>query len=276
MSTYENNLIPIKKLYTSISKWVDEETCNTCFKTICDEYDSNCKKDLKKNHWENSQVRKLLQVHERLLLTDTMNEDIKNDFSRRYMYPRVITYLRLTCFDQLGQPANWITFNNWLISKKKRAEREKIVNEIQIDNKIKFTEKLYEKYLEIYGVKNSFFNFISNVISVQTREELLMHIEIRTSNETSPTLAEREVTERDKAEYLFKIRNDFTHNTYSQGPVKGLPKKNESEWDFRETFYKGKERFSISTHKNFEEKLKEIVLIGIAEIIKKKSNAECT
>ena len=178
MSTYDNNLTPIKKLHTSISKWVDEETHNTYFKTICDEYDSTWKKDSKKNHWENSQVRKLLQVHERLLLTDTMSEDIKEDFLRRYMYPQVITYLRLTCFDQLGQPMERRTFSDWLISKKKRAEREKFIKEIETDNKLEFTEKLYSKYQEIYGVKKSFFNFVNNTISTHTKDKLLMHIKI--------------------------------------------------------------------------------------------------
>jgi hypothetical protein len=268
MSTYEYNLTPIKILYSSISNWVDEETHYRFFKRICDEFDSKWKIDFKKNYWRNSEIRKILQVHERLNLTDTLNEDIGDDFLRRHMYPQLITYLRLTCFDQLGQPANWMIFSDWLKSKKKKDEKTRIFESIEAVNKLEFTEKIYQEYQKIYGIKNSFFNFIKNVIPQETRRELLNLIKIRIHDETSPTIEGRAVTDKDKEDYLYKIRNDFTHSTYSTSPIKNFQKIKESEWNFRETIYKEKESYWISTHENFEDKLKETVLIGIAEIIK--------
>lgn len=266
MSTFENNLIPIKRLQESISKWIDEETTLNYFKQLCDEYDRNAKKDLKKNHWRKSKIRKLLQVNERVQITEKIEDDIGNEFTRRYLYPQIITYLRLTCFDQLGQPGNWMTFNNWLKSKKKKTEREFMISQIKNLEKLEFTEVLYLRYQELYGVKNSFFNFIRNILPYNEKQELLNLIKIRINDENSPTLEGREVNEKDKEDYLYKIRNDYTHNTYSKSPIK---KNSDEEWCFRERIYKGKESFWISNHINFQNKLKEVIFIGIAEIIRK-------
>lgn len=265
MSTFENNIIPIKKLHISISKWVDEETTLKYFNAICDEFDNKWKIDLQKNHWRNSKVRKLLQVHERIQITDKLNEDIGEEFIKRYLYPQMITYLRLTCFDQLGQPSEWMTFDNWLKSKKNRQAKEQIISEVQHLEKLEFAEALYLRYQELYGVKNSFFNFIRNILPEIERVNLLSHIKIRIHDESLPALERREGLEKDKEDYLYMIRNDYTHNTFSSSPIKDFKEK---EWHFMETIYKGKESHWISIHSNFQEKLKEAVLIGIAEIIK--------
>lgn len=185
------------------------------------------------------------------------------------MYPQLITYLRLTCFDQLGQPGNWMIFSDWLTSKKKKVEREQVVKNIANSDNLEFTKNLFLKYQEIYGVKNSFFNFLSSVISQHTKAELLNLIRIKIYNGKN---IGRDATDKDKEDYLFKIRNDFTHNTYSTSPMKKFQNKKDSEWNFRETIYKDKETFWISTHKDFEEKLKETILIGITEVIKRKEH----
>jgi hypothetical protein len=64
---------------------------------------------------------------------------------------------------------------------------------------------------------------------------------------------------------LFKIRNEFTHNTYSRGPILGFNEHN--DWHFRETVYKGNYSYWISTSKKFEEQLKTTILSGIVTII---------
>ena len=269
MSTYENNLRPIKKLHTDISKWVDEETCKSFFKRICDDYDAGFEKTLFKDHWRNSQVRKLLQVHERLSVTDALKGDIGDDSLKRYKYPELITYLRLTCFDQLGQPGHWRNFSDWIKSKKKKEERELIAEGIKSEERMDFSSQLYDKYQELYGVKNAFFNFLQNVIPCQVKLCLLELIRVRIYDNMPPHSIKREATDNDKEIYLYTIRNDFTHNTYSTG-YKLTSKTNlNDEWNFRETLHKGEGRFSFSSHNSFEEKLKEVVLIGIAEIIKK-------
>ena len=268
-STFENNLTPIEKLYTSISKMVDEETHYRFFKKICDEYDSKWNKDFKPEYWKNSQIRIILQVHERLILTDALNKDIDDEFLRRKMYPQLITYLRLTCFDQLGQPVNWMIFSDWLRSKNIRKNREKLIENIEAKDELELSEGLYKEYLKDYGVKNSFFNFIRNLIPNENRDKLLSQIKIDIDDFPAPISEGKEGIDIDKENYLYKIRNDYTHSTYSRSPIRDLNENEESEWLFRERFNKGKKSYWVTSHKDFEITLKEIVLIGIAEIIKK-------
>lgn len=272
MSTYQENLIPIKKLSDAISRWMDEDTCNKYFRHICDEYDKSWKRNIKLNHWQSSKVRILLQVHERLLLTDKLDEDSNNEFIKRYMYPQLIEYLRLTCFDQLGQPSNWMTFDNWLNSKKKAPERQKILCRIQATDKIEFSKLLFKNYQGVYGVKNSFFRFLNEILPLDNRLHLLSKIKYRIQIEAIPTLQIKEASIQDKANYLFSIRNNYTHNTYAKGPIRNSQSEKASDWEFRETLYKGKESHWISTHREFETELRNSVLIGITEIIKMQSS----
>ena len=155
MSSFEGNRVAIKKLYNSISKWVDEDECFTFFENIFNEYDKRCKKDIRGNHWRDSLPRKLLQVHERIKLTDTLWDDltVESSVEKRFGYPSLLTYLRLTCFDQLGQPNPWMTFNNWLNSKNQKKEREFVISQIQETDKVKFSEELYLGYQKQWFVK---------------------------------------------------------------------------------------------------------------------------
>lgn len=276
MSSFEGNRMAIGKLYNSISNWVDEDKCFNFFEQIFDEYDKEWKKDIRGNHWRNALPRKLLQVHERIKLTDTLWNDLTSESSveKKFGYPSLLTYLRLTCFDQLGQPNPWMTFNDWLKSKKKKSEREFIVSQIQETDNVKFSEELYLGYQKIYGVKNSFYRFLKEILPQETRTELSNKIKIviynvhevdvfKKYNGRAPTIEDKEL-------YLYGIRNDYTHNAFGKGPIFGFEPKNKDEnWRTRDSIYLNKEKHSISTSYDFEEYLKEVVLIGISEIIKR-------
>lgn len=193
MSSFEGNRIPIEKLYNSISDWVDEREYFEFFKKIFDDYDNKWQKDLRGNHWRDSLPRKLLQVHERIILTDTLQDDLFKETSdiKRVDYLSLITYLRLTCFDQLGQPQGRMTFDNWLKSKKKMQERNFVISKIKEKDKMKFSEQLYLAYQEIYGVKNSFYRFIRDIIPSEIRTNLLSKIKIIIYNDYAESLTEK-------------------------------------------------------------------------------------
>lgn len=271
MSTYNSHEDSITGLYKLISKWVNETHYYSFFKKIFEEYDSEHKSDRSEGHWKNSQARKLVKVYERLRLTDSIEQDIgegdnSSNFWKRCTYPSLILYLRLTCFDQLGQPQRWLTFNEWLEAKKKKEEREQLIEEIKTEDKVEFAKMLYLKYQKIYGVRNSFYRFMREIISPETKADLLnlikgvIHIKL-------PPPETREVTDRDKEDFLYKIRNDYTHNTYDRGPLREFQNKDPFQWNQHDIFCEDKEVHLISTHKDFEEKLKEVILIGIAGII---------
>jgi hypothetical protein len=276
MSSFEGNKVPIEKLYNSILNWVTKDELFEFFEKTFGEYDKKWQKDLRGNHWRNSLPRQLLQVHERIKLTDALQGVLSEQSSveKRFNYPSLITYLRLTCFDQLGQPIEWMTFDNWLNSKKKKVERNDIVARIEEVDKVKFSEQLYLEYQKLYSVKNSFYRFIREVIPSETRTNLLSKIQIRIYNDFAESLSEkyngREPNDKDKESYLYRIRNDYTHNTFGKGPIFGFEPKNRDENQrTRDSVYVEKENHSISTSHDFEEYLKEVVLIGIVEIVKR-------
>ncbi len=158
-----------------------------------------------------------------------------------------------------------MTFNDWLNSKKKIEERELIISRIQETDKVKFSEELYLGYQKIYGVKNSFYRFLKEILPQEIRAELSSKIKITIYNDFEEDLHKRyngrTPTIEDKESYLYSIRNDYTHNTFGQGPILGFDSKNKDEnWRIRDSVYVKKENHSISTSYDFEDYLKEVVL----------------
>lgn len=270
MSTFESNIRPIDSLYKSVKDLIDKNIYYETFREICDDYDNKWQNDLYQNHSEKSLVRKLLQTHERIELTEYLFKSISDDFITKYEYPKLITYLRLTCFDLLGQPSEWMIFTDWIKSKRKKVEREDIINRIKFGNEIEFASKLYQEYQDLYSVKNSFFRFLNKILPTASRDDLLSQIKIRIHEGHERNIKLHETTQLDKQNYLFKIRNDYTHKVYSRAGIHGFKSEHgDKDWHFRETIYKNNYSYWISTSISFDDKLKEIVYIGISEIIKK-------
>jgi hypothetical protein len=91
-------------------------------------------------------------------------------------------YLYLTCFDRLGQPADWLDFGAWLNSKKHTAERQMAIKNIPGNLRTEqMAQKLYDGYTKIYGVKSSFYRFINEILPSNTRSKLLSSIKIEKS-----------------------------------------------------------------------------------------------
>ncbi len=129
----------------------------------------------------------------------------------------LVTYLYLTCFDRLGQPADWLDFGAWMESSKHKAERDGILQRVQsheLEVAIRFA---YREYNSLYGVKSSFFRFLRNLPS-DFRRELLgsIHQDISTY---APSMTGRYATDAEKEKYLFKRRNDYTHKADFRPPI---------------------------------------------------------
>jgi hypothetical protein len=129
-------------------------------------------------------------------------------------YQALRFYLLLTCFDVLGQPAEWKDFNSWL-AKKDNPERDEVLAKAVGLTVLEGTKILYNHYNAIYGVKNSFYRFIKEIISEQRREELLRSITIRKYCNEPYRELEYNATDDDKVKFLFTIRNSFTHKALS-------------------------------------------------------------
>jgi hypothetical protein len=123
-------------------------------------------------------------------------------------------YLLLTCFDRLGQPADWRPFGDWLRAPKTEHEQTAALANIPaVANHLQAATALHETYNERYGVRSSFFRFLHEVLPAQQLDNLLSSIEIRTSQMPphfgEPTAA----SEVEKEKYLFRLRNDYTHKS---------------------------------------------------------------
>lgn len=147
--------------------------------------------------------------------------------SNWWLHPRhereaLVVYLLLTCFDRLGQ-VGFLTFSNWLKSKKinHKNEKESVLSQMPEGlSPIKAAELLESKYQSIYSVRNSFCNGIANLPS-DAKEKLLSSVSVGFCAEygkygpnvslPSVPIEDKSVEYDLKIKYLYDRRNRFTH-----------------------------------------------------------------
>lgn len=148
-------------------------------------------------------------------------------------------YLLLTCFDILGQSKPFHTFNEWLEATSVKEERDTVIAAVGDGDLIDKVKYVHKKYLELYGVTQAFKYFIHEVLSEENREKLYDSLRIR---KVIVSIAENKgkhmrqdinklpaeivnrlggfqldwiPTENQKDNFLFDIRNSFTHSGVS-------------------------------------------------------------
>ncbi|MEA5550176.1 hypothetical protein VB713_04130 [Anabaena cylindrica UHCC 0172] len=178
------------------------------------------------------------KVKERLLLAKRIFEqseqlrgrDLLTYTEKGWTHPYIqhealVNYLLLTCFDILGQPHEWKDFNSWLTSKKTKSEREEAMNLIlDCDTNIEATQKIYTFYQNKYGVKQSFYRFIDEILDNKERDRLLSSVQIEKRDENSSSVIIDDPAK--KKLFLYNSRNIFTHQAELTGNAGGgiLPK----------------------------------------------------
>ena len=89
-------------------------------------------------------------------------------------------YLLLTCFDSLGQPEEFVTFESWLKRSSGVLERQAGLDTLGAsDSPIQVTEKLHRAYLDSYGTRRSFYRFLDTVLPETALDDLMFSIRIR-------------------------------------------------------------------------------------------------
>jgi hypothetical protein len=120
-------------------------------------------------------------------------------------YEPIVVYLMLTCFDVLGQPADWRDFRSWLDGK----EPTKVA--VTSTSLIEQSKQLYEAWSKQYGVRNSFYRFMDEVLPPDALQRLLAGIEyLILSN--PPTITQQNGDDDKKKRWLFEVRNRSTHS----------------------------------------------------------------
>jgi hypothetical protein len=289
MKIYDTKFEIIENLYSeSLKNYFEKEDFFNRIKFISDEFDKEIE-DIEErqqyNYFKKSCLHKIFKVHERVrLVRHLKNESFKQtDILPKYMYPGLKTYLLLTCFDQLGQDdKGWLFFPNWLTSEKCRSERNEIFSDSKLDENIldefgnanpQFIKTVYNEYHEIYGVKNSFMNFLRYLIPKEQRRKLLDKIQIKIFSVKDSGFDFEELgSEIEKEKWLFRIRNDYTHSllTAEKHYTEGY-KDREEDWIIWEEIHSKNKAQQILVRESFKKEIEVSILMGIVEIIKQNS-----
>lgn len=194
-------------------------------------------------------TERIQRVKDRLFLYDRIS-DLKESFrGREYIehpsegtfdhkyrhYEAMRFYLLLTCFDILGQGVDFVDFNKFLNSSKFKKERKDFLDSLatgmDVETKMK---KMHEYYLKTYGFKRRYLYFINNILDQAQRDRLYASIKVKKiTNAFKKGIKSEDIsTIKRKNDFLFKLRNEFTHEgkswaTGSHGMFDDFP----SIWD---------------------------------------------
>jgi hypothetical protein len=176
-------------------------------------------------------------------------------------YEPLVVYLMLTCFDVLGQPAEWRDFRSWLNGK------EAATVGLTGSSPVEQSKQLYQAWSERYGVRNSFYRFINEVLPPEALERLLSSIEyLILSN--PPEIRQQMGDDDKKKRWLFDVRNRFTHSAqvnkgYHPSMFRDLPPGRTQ----RQTRF-GRESWEVVNVEGWPERLIEAVRSGLSAKIK--------
>jgi|GEM_PF-2936860 len=168
-----------------------------------------------------------------------------------------------------------ISFSEWLSSEKSLEAFGRAGLEEQslssIDLNVSFLKEVYNHYHKIYGVKNSFFNFLRKGIPKSQRNILLnsIKIELHVYNEKEFEFSEYG-NDEEKERWLYNTRNNYTHNLHSSEKhyIEGY-QGYDANWIYWEDIIKAEKGKKIYVKETFKDELTRTLIIGMAEIIRK-------
>jgi hypothetical protein len=280
-SSYVNHIKAIDRLHEeSLKSFVSLSQLHSDIKAICDEFDDRWKSQniFEINPWTFSKTHVIFSVNERIRLAKMIFPTIESNFEEKYHIPPLSEYLLLTCLDQLGQPEEWLPFDNWIQSKKKNAERNKIIEAVTKDNNLEFALNLYRGYQDIYGVKKSFYSFFKKLLTEPQKTIFFSQMEIEVFENYPDNPFHTIGTEDAKIKYLYSVRNNFTHKTKHSGPYTLLwpNHKDEYGWYEKEMVYGQPITQRIKVTDEYYVKLENTVKVGIWEFIRQNRKRHIT
>lgn len=185
-------------------------------------------------------LNKTSLIRNRLVLAQTLLEEsdalpgfkgYETDANGKVHHPRhereaLVVYLLLTCLDLLGQSRPYLTFPQWLCSKKPEIlrEREKALDDLGVlpANPMECSGKIFDSYNLIYGATKAFFAGINelptdvkahliNSISIVGRDPQSLEPENKNASFPGIPINDEAKLEKLKLKYLYSLRNSFTH-----------------------------------------------------------------
>lgn len=186
-------------------------------------------------------------------------------------------YLLLTCFDVLGQPEGWVSFEKWLVSTSLEQERKGALDQISNNGSpIEVSKAVYRVYSALYGMRKSFYRFLDEILTDDQLETLMFSIKIRRIDIAKNQEIGVIESSKKKKEFLFETRNRYTHSAIESGdPAPGLfPDSGKPEvidgkmmWGYKSIHWKTRkaERIEYSVRK-WPDVLIELVEAGLSTV----------
>ena len=168
---------------------------------------------------ERSRLNLITTVTERLELARVLESD-EVALPLGQQWEPLTTYLMLTCFDRLGQPAMWRDFSSWLSSKSCQIERQCPAAIQSGDDATSAALNLHRLYCDLYGTRSAFFRFLREILPEAARGRLYQSVDVFRFDLASDSAATGDDIE-DKERWLYRLRNDYTHNARF---IRGIPK----------------------------------------------------
>jgi len=285
MSIYENIKVSINKNHSEyLHEYIDANEYNNKFEKKCSELEEELDQldnNKRINHFQKSLLNRVIKVNNRLLLIRDLINQLHTTANPTQMstYPGLITYLLLTCFDQLGQDKKGHSFfPDWIRSSKIKKERDEIISKVAKEEdpsdedgnaNLNFIDKVYRGYHKIYGNKNSFMNFIDNLLSEDERTELFSQVKIEATKSENGHIIKIRETNEDVKKWLYETRNNYTHNLYTVETFFANGYYDfEGSWLIWEEIQKGDRSIRVSIRDEFRETLLKTVIKVMIRVIK--------
>lgn len=132
------------------------------------------------------------------------------------------SYLLLTCFDLLGQPAPYKDFQCWLSASSTKADRDAALATVEKEpSLIAAVGYVHRQYLAQYGTKNSFYRFIKEILPTAARTDLLYSVHIRMIDPQQNKEVRKIESDDEKTAFLYNVRNVYTHRAVNIGSPAG-------------------------------------------------------
>lgn len=210
---------------------------------------------------EQSLLGQLMTVADRLELVQRLSIS-KSPALLVDQYEPLVVYLMLTCFDVLGQPAQWRDFRSWLNGKE--ASKVSLAGSSPIEQ----SKQLYEAWAERYGVRNSFYRFMNEVLPPDALVRLLASIEYLILSNPPDLIDQQNGDDEKKKRWLFEVRNRFTHsaqiNRGYHADVFGKPRPSQER---KQTRF-GRQSWEVINVEDWPRRIIETVQCGLAAKIK--------
>lgn len=150
---------------------------------------------------------RMRMVWERIALANRLAQEQVSE-PLWHHYTSLVTYLMLTCFDALGQRSG--RQDGWLQSSDARSERQDALAAWNSADGIDAALLLHKRWGALYGVRNSFFAFIDDLLPDDARAELMDSFKLVILT-NPPEMHEREGDDAEKKKWLYELRNAYTH-----------------------------------------------------------------